>query len=283
MQTKDRMNERVCFIGGAGHSGSTLVGMVLGSHSDCFYAGEAAKTRFLHNTKKDLRKRVCKLCGPACPIWNDFHVDKEPDLYEQISRKTGFATIIDSTKNLDWISSHVRELEQTTAVPHLIYLKRDGRAVFNSRVRKYPDKDPVEHIERWMDQLRKTQAFFDSFQHPKTILRYEEFATAPLTLTRRLCNFLGLELKPEMVEFYRHEHHPLGGNNGTQFLVARHQGPNPERPYSKVGERSIEYYESHDSGIRLDLRWQQELDSELLALFESMAGEVNESIRWESE
>ena len=40
-------NAAVCFVGGAGHSGSTLLGLVLGAHPSVFYAGEANKSRFL--------------------------------------------------------------------------------------------------------------------------------------------------------------------------------------------------------------------------------------------
>ncbi|MEJ2251088.1 MAG: hypothetical protein P8Y97_15725 [Candidatus Lokiarchaeota archaeon] len=42
---------KVCFISGAPHSGSTLLGLILGSHSKSFYAGEANKTRFIGNDK----------------------------------------------------------------------------------------------------------------------------------------------------------------------------------------------------------------------------------------
>ena len=57
-------------ICGAGHSGSTLLGMILGSHSQAFYMGEGGKARYLGDEKKPLRKRVCKICGEACPVWS---------------------------------------------------------------------------------------------------------------------------------------------------------------------------------------------------------------------
>jgi hypothetical protein len=274
-------NKKVCFIAGAGHSGSTLVGMVLGSLPDCFYAGEAGKTRYLHNSKKDPRKRMCKLCGPECPVWSGFHVRGDIDLYEQISQTVDKPIVIDSTKNLKWLRERVRSLEATSSVPHFIFLQRDGRAVINSRVRKYPNKDPEDLIGAWVERMVETQALFDELTCPKAILRYEEFASEPERMTRQLCQFLNIDYLSDVLDFYLHEHHPLGGNNGTQLLVARHQGPNPERPYQRIGDRSREYYEKHIAGIKLDLRWKTELDPEIARLFDRVAGDVNDSLRWE--
>lgn len=276
-----RTNQKVCFIGGAGHSGSTLLGFVLGSHRDCFYAGEAAKTRYLHNSRKKLKKRVCKLCGPNCPIWGNFFRTEQPDLYEQISRATGARTVIDSSKNLDWIAAHIQELKGLPATPYFIFLQRDGRAVINSRVRKYPEKPLTEQIKKWVEKIRATAAFFERLDVPKLIVRYEEFATRPEGTTRQICDFLGISYQTGMLEFYRHQHHPLGGNNGTQYLVARHHGPNPERPYTELASRSRDYYQNHAPEIRLDLRWKTELDGEVLDLFEQMAGPDNDAMRWE--
>ncbi|NJL20821.1 MAG: sulfotransferase [Leptolyngbyaceae cyanobacterium SM1_3_5] len=53
MQNTSRISKKVCFIAGAGHSGSTLLGFILGSHSQGFYCGEAAKTRYLQDDSKN--------------------------------------------------------------------------------------------------------------------------------------------------------------------------------------------------------------------------------------
>ena len=43
-------------------------------------------------------------------------------------------------------------------VPHkLLFLGRDGRAVVNSRVRKYPERDPAETVDHWVGQIRATE------------------------------------------------------------------------------------------------------------------------------
>jgi len=254
-----------------------MLGMVLGSHSDCFYAGEAEKTRFFGDQTKPARKRHCKLCGPGCPVWSDFEVGPSSTLYHSISSKTRKSVVIDSTKSVEWIRWRISEVASSGARPIFLFLQRDGRAVLNSRIRKYPQRGVEEQIRAWIERIEETTALYDSLGIPKKIVRYETFATEPERTTREICEVLGLDYEPEMLAFYEHEQHPLGGNNGAQFIVARQLG----RPLVRVGERSREYYEGHAAGIELDLRWKQELEEAHLDLFERVAGRENRPLRWE--
>ncbi len=280
--TLTRLNQKVCFICGVGHSGSTLLGLILGSHRDCFYCGEAAKTRFLHNPDKPIKKRVCKICGFDCPVWGDLNLTDNLDLYEQVSRKTQKPITIDSTKNLEWLTEQLFAIAPTTAQPFLIFLQRDGRAVLNSRIRKYPDKDIQELIETWRNQIQLTNELFQNFDRKKIKVHYEELATEPEKVTRNLCDFLEIDYQPQMLEYYQQEHHPLGGNNGTQFLVAKARGEKIKEPIVSLSEKNRYYYQEHSLGIRLDLRWKEELKPDIQILFEEIAGAENEELKWES-
>jgi hypothetical protein len=277
---QERANKKVCFIAGVGHSGSTLLGFVLGSHSHCFYAGEAEKTGHLHNSQEPEEKRVCKICGADCPVWHDFVVCEGVDLYEQISTRTKKTIIVDSTKNTRWIRKQIDTLSNTTSELFVIFLQRDGRAVINSWIRKYPARGAGELIGNWARQVGWTQALFDRFDGKKIKVRYEELATEPERVTRELCAFLEIAYQPDMLSFYQHEHHPLGGNNGTQFLVAKAQGGGIKNPYALLSDRNRAYYRNHPLGIRLDMRWEQEIDPEVGRLFDKMAGQINAELEW---
>ncbi|MCP2729839.1 sulfotransferase family protein [Limnofasciculus baicalensis] len=278
--TLTRLNEKVYFICGVGHSGSTLLGLILGSHSDCFYCGEAAKSRFLHDPNKPIKKRVCKICGFDCRVWGDLNLTDSLDLYEQVSRKTEKPIMIDSTKNLEWLEEQLTAIARTTAQPFLIFLQRDGRAVLNSRIRKYPDKDIKELIESWRTQIQLTKELFQSFEHKKIKIRYEELATQPETVTRNLCDFLEIDYQPEMLHYYQQEHHPLGGNDGTQFLVTKAQTEKIKEPIVSLSEKNSYYYQDRSLGISLDLRWMEELDPNSKRLFEEIVGQENEEMKW---
>ncbi|MEM9071144.1 MAG: sulfotransferase family protein [Myxococcota bacterium] len=270
-----RANHSTVFIAGAGHSGSTLLGLILGSREDAFYAGEAAKTRFLGDLRKPERKRVCKLCGPGCPIWGDFRVAPEPDLYEQLSRRTDRGWVIDSTKAVDWLKRQTNQVRRGGGRPILIFLQRDGRAVLNSRLRKYPERSAATLIDQWRDKMRETQQFYDAFEGTKLGLRYEELATRPKETVEALCQAIGMNFEPAMLNFGDHVHHVLGGNNGTQWQVTKETG------WVKLTDRTRPYYGDHPKGIVLDLRWRDELDAQALSLFEERAGRDNEPFAWE--
>lgn len=246
-------------ICGAGHSGSTLLGLVLGSHSEVFYAGETEKTR-----------KGCKICGAECPVWSRFA--PHPDLYEAIARIVGKAVIADSSKPVRWIDQRVAELDRL-GVPHkLVYLARDGRAVVNSRVRKYGDAE--EAIAQWIAQIEATEALIARRGEENVLrVRYEELVTSPEENVKRVCAFAGLTYEPSMLRYEEHEHHPIGGNTGTQSIVARDK--------MGVPERGRGYYERLRGGFELDLRWKDEMSAEVRALFEERAGAMNSPYRWD--
>lgn len=281
----ERRNQKVCLIGGAGHSGSTLLGLVLGSHSQCFYAGEAAKTRYLQDPQAALRKRSCKFCGLECPVWGNFMVRSDQDLYEQIAQRVERSIVIDSTKNLAWIQEQIQQLETENVQIYFIFLKRDSRAVVNSRLRKYPDRSPDSIIQDWRQQIQQTQQFFEQLTFPKISLQYEEFAVKSAIVTQELCQFLGIKYEPSMLQYSQHYHHVLGGNNGTQFLVAKAQKLE-HKACTNLSNHNHDYYmqhyQSHGSKIQIDLRWKKELSPEIQNLLESLGGAEYQSMKWDN-
>jgi hypothetical protein len=267
----------VCFICGAPHSGSTLLGLILGSHSQCFYAGEANKVRFLHreDTHKD---SMCKVCGRNCPIWSDFYLDPETDLYEQLSVITHKPIIIDSTKKPSWLQTQIKNVGDKGVKSCLVYLFRDGRAVINSRLRKYKDSDPQEVIDRWMNHLKQTNSFFREFPREKIKIHYKELAVRPKQTIKALVKVLGIDFELEMIDFFKYEHHPLGGNTGTQSLIVKAQKDKQYSAPIELTERNKYYYERHPLQIKYDQRWKEELDPKVLSLFNEKAREFNEEL-----
>jgi hypothetical protein len=280
---------RVCLIGGAGHSGSTLLGLILGSHSQSFYAGEAAKTRYLNQPETVLRKRSCKFCGLSCPVWGDFIIHPHQNLYTQIAQRVHRSLIIDSTKNIDWLQERIREL-QVLGIPFFfIFLKRDGRAVVNSRLRKYPHRSPESIITDWQQQIQNTQRLFQSLSTPKMMINYEKLALNPVETTQTLCQFLGLNYETQMLNYDQHPHHVLGGNSGTQFLVAQSQGnllqinANRETDSPPQGNHAyyVQQYQQHGAKIHLDLRWKRELSPTIQSQLQTLAAAEYQLMKWE--
>ncbi|MFB2917515.1 MULTISPECIES: sulfotransferase family protein [Aerosakkonema] len=269
---------KVCFITGVGHSGTTLLGLILGSHSDGFFCGETENTRILQEANKPYGKGVCKICGPECAIWGN--IEYSPKLYEEISDKTKQPFIIDSTKNGPWIEQQMATVRNSSVETFLILMQRDGRASINSYIKRYPERDIKELIEKWVAKIRRSNALFDRFENKKMKVRYEELATNPDLVVGNICKFLEIDYQPDMLNFYQHEHHPLGGNDGTLLLVAKGQAEKGKEAFVNSSNWKIDYYRNHNLGIKLDDRWKQELDPAIQSLFQEIAGQENEELQW---
>lgn len=255
---------------------------MLGSHPSIFYAGEAKKSEFRSDPTKPRRKRVCKLCGETCPVWGTLVVPPGSDLYETLSLCTGCPVVVDSTKGLEWLDARIGELEPKGVRLRLVFLQRDARAVVGSRLRKYPEKSVREHAEEWVAQINATRTLVARFPGEVREVRYERLATQPRAELARLSTWLGVDFDPAMLEPWSRNHHPLGGNVGTQWLVARERGGSASGAVA-LGDRTRDYYGAHPRGIVLDLRWKQELGPEALAELERIVDPTNRPLAWDED
>jgi hypothetical protein len=199
-------------------------------------------------------------------------------MMRELRKKTGANVLVDSTKDVRWCAQRRADADTLQMNAVLLFLQRDGRAVLNSRVRKYPERDFDTQLDDWVKRITETQALFAAHTGPKMLVRYEELATAPEATIRTICQKIGIGFEASMLDYGAHVHHPLGGNNGTQYLAASAHGG---QTHVAPGERSAAYYQRHDGSIRLDSRWRHELPAELLARFEDRAGALNEPMRWD--
>ncbi len=277
-----RRNDRVIFVGGAGHSGTTLLGLVLGAHQRVFYAGEANKSVHLGDEGTKARKRTCKVCGESCRVWSGLETRlSEVDLYEALSERTGRSVIADSTKSIAWIDEGSARLSKAGVAVDLVFLGRDGRAVLASSLRKRPETSASEHAARWVEQIEATEALAARFPGKVTRMRYESLATAPDEAIDALAASLGLVPTAAMRDPWSSEQHPIGGNAGTQSLL---EGART-RPGADlgIGGGKRDYYAEHPRGFVLDVRWKRELSARALADFEAVAGPTNRAYAWNEE
>ncbi len=314
--------KQLIYIAGSGHSGSTLLDMLLGRHSQISSLGEA---HFLSmNAGKSTRPRLCS-CGKAineCPFWTRVEQELEAMLnikgsnvferfptthpanlqledngdylqesvtrprygpsvntaalivgskslwsllghlftdveldrtiihnslmvYEAVRRAWGTPVIIDSTKN----PTRLKGLYLAVQEPfRILYLIRDGRAVSYSRMQR--QRLPMEQCARiW--RAEQTKQWLARLSIPKSLITYvcyEDLCRCPEQELMRICNVIGVDYQPAMLEF-RNDVHNLGGN-AMRF---------------RANERDI----------RLDEKWRREMKAEDLRTFERVAGNLN--------
>jgi hypothetical protein len=270
----------VAFVCGAGHSGSTLFGLMLGSHPRALYAGEAKKSLFLGDETKARKKRVCKVCGEGCVLWSRVP-PADPHVHETLAALSGRAVVVDSSKDVAWIEARAETAIRAGAGVRLFFLQRDGRAVVGSRLRKYPDKRPADHARDWIAQIAAARALASRFPGGAKVVRYEVLCTESAEVVGEAARHVGLELVPEMLEPWRVDHHPLGGNSGTEWLLARERLDAGAAPtVLGLGEKTRDYYAAHPRAIVLDERWRRELSADVVRAIEDVLGDTNREMAW---
>lgn len=208
-------------------------------------------------------------------------VHRHRSLYAYLFQWLGKDILIDSSKSPGWVRRQLRHQHHWQQIePIIIYVVRDGRAVVNSFLRKYPERGATAVIEDWMRRVSELNEFYTSSPHTKQMVHYEEFCLNPEKVTQELCNTIGIGYDAVMLEFWKHDHHVVGGNAGTQSMITKFREKIGDGAAIQAGEWHDGYYD-HEPMIKLDLRWKDELSAENLALFEEMTGNLNRQFQYE--
>ncbi|MEM1367741.1 MAG: sulfotransferase [Cyanobacteria bacterium P01_H01_bin.15] len=299
--------KKVVFIIGIGRSGSTMLDCMIGSHPSAFSLGEVSKianfkktprkpwssvsdfweTRFTPAEKERLYQAFSNArLREAVPlkiekIYRNFI--GEGDIfspYTFLHEKIGKPILIDSSKYHFFVSPRLEadEFKSGALDVYVIHMVRDARAVLNSYVRAYPDRTVDKIARKWNANLSGALAIYDRFPENRRLeVRYEELATDPDGTLQRVCDLLGLDWRPEMKEFWRHEHHLIAGSLGVLAQINRYRGEQINQSVSAVHGS---YYKDKPMEIRLDTRWERELAPEKLAEFYQLTNNRNRPYEW---
>jgi hypothetical protein len=212
---------KVLCIAGLGHSGSTLLGALLGQLDGFFYAGE------LRSIARALERGElcgCELPLPECPVWSvvleglkpaQLKLDERdesalglvrqrlrrraPDggfaaLPARIAATTGSRVVVDSSK---W-PGYASLLEQIDGVGlAVVHLIRDPRGVVHSRQKRGlragrpPELSPVRSALQWNVWNPVIEAAWRDGRYAR--LRYEDFVAKPEEAVHRLARLAGEE------------------------------------------------------------------------------------------
>lgn len=300
------MRKKVVCLLGTGHCGSTLLDLLIGSHSQVFSLGEFHSIyRKVREMGKGGNPRLCVVCQDECEFWNkqaspfvlNLYYSRKTLLnavvgkaaryiynpYHFIFKWSGKPVIVDSSKHPGWFRSQFSPRYAAYGIDqYLIYICRDGRAVVNSYLRKYPERGVKRITETWMEQVHSMNAYYDHFPEDRKMkVHYEALASDPEGTMRTVCERLGLEYESRMLRYWEHEHHHIGGNAGTARMIVKYreqqsQQCNQEWLEKHKGYFDNQYYERQGLNIKLDERWKSEFSPENLEIFESLAGELNQ-------
>jgi Sulfotransferase family len=226
---------KLAYIGGYGHSGSTLLEYLLASSPEVVACGEVVSV-----PRERGRKRKCP-CGSLakdCPVWGPLqaspsalaglsHAELTLTLLERL--RSGHVLMVDSSKTA-WRSIGVpfRLRRELGSDFHLVHMVRDPRAVCWSAVKKArrQGKPPRTGLRcmiaalGWSVANLACELFGCRYPDAYTRLRYEDLTESPVPAMRALFARLlpGALWRPEEIGSGNNRHQLYGNRMRSQAL-----------------------------------------------------------------
>jgi hypothetical protein len=183
---------KIVFITGTNYSGSTLLGLILGSHSKCEFIGEFNKRQNVATKGYEKAKEAgfCFFCEGRCPMMSRIGT------YEDAFTAYPDKIFIDTSKKALWVKMHskydirVIVINRNVDAVHESFLKR-GRTATRKQI-ETKQKQKMKKVKRY---------------NP-LIVDYEDICHG--SGIQKCCEFIGIGYEPEMREFWVKQHHGIG-------------------------------------------------------------------------
>lgn len=264
---------QIVYVVGSGHSGSTLLNMMLNAHSEVLglsevdvigrYSATGDQTDTANPLHKPfwgtVRERYEALTQQSFSDidleckgyrgWNDDQLaawqEANRVLFNTVAETSGGHILVDSSKRPERLGL----LRSTEGLDfRVIHLIRDGRGVANSVLGKYGKFGKA--LRSWVEPNLRALRLRKYFEPGHWIqVHYENLATEPVRELSQICDFLEITYEPAMLDFQDAYYVGIDGN------------------YRVITQ--------HDSHIALDERWQRELPPRYRALFALLGGWLN--------
>jgi hypothetical protein len=231
----DRLLESPTFILCSVRSGSTLLRVLLGSHSKIHTPHE------LHLRHIDVAVRN----GPALKALTEIGLDEDQLdslLWDRLLRReldaSGKQLLVNKTPNDVFIVDRILECWPDA---RFIFLLRHPGAIARSRAAARP-QDSVEKnanmVARYCNAVEAARQAHDGLT-----VRYEELASDPAAVTRRVCEFLGVPWEERMLDYgeFSHGRFKSGlGDWSPKIKSGRVQPPEPPPPAEEIPESLVD-------------------------------------------
>ena len=241
------MRNQIIFIASTGHSGSTLLELILCAHPDCIGVGEVFQIVDPHNDIiHKLKDQYCA-CGktlPDCEYWEKTTkgilsnldwtaTQKYQYVFKKFSEIFGEdKTAVDSSK-VPGALSLVMDIENiNTKVIHLVrdvrpwtvsmqeVYKRNNDNTLLSNIKKRGLKGFVKYLQRsrfydyhyWYWTNKKIDSLIRKGNVPVFRLSYEQLCLNPKSTIKKLCVFLELNFNDKMLGAESTQSHNAFGN-----------------------------------------------------------------------
>lgn len=225
------MKKTVVYIVATTHSGSTLIDVMLGSHSKGTSLGEFMRSKKFGKVPIEDR---CKCCRRSCAHWNKFCEDKKRIKSPHEAAFNAFETpiIIDSSKKVKWLNRTIPRLPEDIDYKIIRLYRSFGGNLYTPYLGKSPDKISGKfEIKKNLIYHRKLDKTINRVAENSSgvaIVYYEDLAKYPEETLKDLCLFLDIEFEKGMLSYWKYDHHLTWGSSTTIGLIKRYQNRKDE-------------------------------------------------------
>ena len=189
----DRLLEAPVFVLSSVRSGSTLLRVVLDSHSQIHSPHEMHLRHMKVSVPEGNLEKAMREVGLDAERLRFLLWDRV--LHRELT-EAGKRILVNKTPSDVFIAD---DIARCWSDARFIYLLRHPAAIARSR-QDYHPQDSVEHnasvVRRYVRALEKARA-----THPGLTVRYEDLTAEPERVTRELCAFIGVPWEPGMLEY----------------------------------------------------------------------------------
>jgi hypothetical protein len=168
---------KTAFITGCGHTGSTLLARIIGSHSKIFLPLEETNIFLAYNA-----------------LNHDSLL--EDQIFNAKKEKPKAIYFIEKTPRHIWHVDYIRRVVKNTK---FIFSTRDGYDVIASIYKR--TLNISDSIRRYKDDSLLSIRQLD--QDDSILVKYEDIVHNQGTEVKKICNFLGLEYEQDMMNYYQ--------------------------------------------------------------------------------
>jgi sulfotransferase family protein len=210
------------FIFSSVRSGSTLLRVILNSHSQLYAPHELhlsglsvqLKDKYVRDSMAALRLGEAEL---TTMLWDQ--------VLAAALERSGKSVLVEKTPRHVF---HWARIARTWPDARFVFLLRHPAAIIDSWCRARPAQgreETVTHVIRYATKVEEARRALTGHT-----MRYEDLVTDPASEMRRLCAYLGVPWEPEMLEYGERDHGPIKAGLGDWTQRIRSGKIQPPRP-----------------------------------------------------
>lgn len=206
------MSVKVLYIIGTPYCGSTLLGYQMGSNPRCASIGEVWNRVF-----REYHYGECATCGKDCRYLTDAFLDglTLETVYPRFAELFGVSVLLDGSKSVEHYKAITAAIEGNSDIyirPVILY-RSPVEYHASGRARGF-EKQIGEWASVYREALNAT-----ANNPPRLIISHDDYVNNNDGYLSFLCGFAGMNYNDNMVEYWNHEHHALGGSKVANLSI----------------------------------------------------------------